>query len=185
MNTVVTSREAILATCRDLISEKGLASLNMRAVASACGLALGSIYYYFPSKNDLLIAAIESVWEDIFRLKEAGKDETSFPEYIAKCFQQIRKGIEKYPNFFTIHSISLSSNAQDKARNSMDHYLGKVREQILASIRKDARIKETAFTNGLEEDEFLDFVISNMISFLVQKRSDCRVLVEVIKRTIY
>ncbi|MGM2743209.1 TetR/AcrR family transcriptional regulator, partial [Bacillus cereus group sp. Bce013] len=60
MNTPVTSREAILATCRNLVSENGITSINMRSVAQVCQVALGSIYYYFPSKNNLLIATIES-----------------------------------------------------------------------------------------------------------------------------
>ena len=65
MNTSVTSEKDILEACRQLVSDKGLSFLNMRAVAKSCGVALGSLYYYFPSKNDLLIATIESVWEDI------------------------------------------------------------------------------------------------------------------------
>ena len=66
MNTVITSRENILETCKKIVSNKGLTAINMRLVAKECNIALGSIYYYFPSKDDLLIAIIESVWEDIF-----------------------------------------------------------------------------------------------------------------------
>lgn len=185
MSTGVTSRETILAACRQLVSERGLASLNMRTVASVCNLALGSIYYYFPSKTDLLIATIESVWEDIFHLEDQEKSETSFTAYIDRCFQQILSGIEKYPNFFTIHSISLSAGAQNKARTTMNHYLEKIKEKMNISLRKDKQVNKGAFTQGFTETAFLDFVISNIVSLLVQKRSDCRVLIEVIKRTIY
>ena len=48
MNTVVTSREQILAASRKLIAEKGWAQVNIRSVAAACGVSVGSIYNYFP-----------------------------------------------------------------------------------------------------------------------------------------
>lgn len=67
INTVVTSREAILAACREMVAEQGLGAIGMRAVAARCGVAVGSLYNYFPSKDALLAAAVESVWEEIFR----------------------------------------------------------------------------------------------------------------------
>ena len=41
MNTVVTSKEAIMAVCRQLVAEKGLMAVNMRMVAKECDIALG------------------------------------------------------------------------------------------------------------------------------------------------
>lgn len=60
------TKAKILKVCREIISNEGLASLNMRKVARLSDLAIGSLYYYFPSKDSLLTASIESVWEDIF-----------------------------------------------------------------------------------------------------------------------
>lgn len=48
--------------------EKGLSAINMRTVASACGVAVGSIYKYFPSKTDLIYATVADVWKDIFHM---------------------------------------------------------------------------------------------------------------------
>ena len=44
MNKVVTSKEEIMDVSRRLVLEKGIASLSMRAIAEACGVAVGSIY---------------------------------------------------------------------------------------------------------------------------------------------
>ena len=63
MNTVVTSREAILEECRKIVMEQGISAVNMRSVAAACGVAVGSIYNYFPSKTDLIGAAVEDAAE--------------------------------------------------------------------------------------------------------------------------
>ena len=44
MNTVVTSKEIILEASKKLIREEGLNSINIRSVACACGVSVGSIY---------------------------------------------------------------------------------------------------------------------------------------------
>ncbi len=185
LNTSVTSKEAILETCRNLVSEKGLSSLNMRAVAEACEVALGSIYYYFPSKSDLLIAAIESVWEDIFKLKSREVPQMSFIEYIDKCFEHIQLGIRKYPNFFTIHSISFLAAGQNKAHASMERYLAQIREKMLHTLQNDNRMNKAIFSESFTEADFVDFVLSNIVCFLIQKKDNCEVLLKVIESTIY
>ena len=62
MNTVVTSKEEILKTSRELIRQQGWSAVSIRSVAAACGVSVGSIYNYFESKADLMGAAVESVW---------------------------------------------------------------------------------------------------------------------------
>lgn len=185
MNISVTSKEAILRVCRQIVSEQGLSSLNMRAVAAACGASLGALYYHFPSKNDLLIATIESVWEDIFRLKDIETENLTFPEYIEQCFNYIQLGIKKYPNFFTIHSISFSSKAQGKAQSSMQKYLSQIKEQMLSSLNNDKRVNKDSFNEKFTRADFIDFMLLNIMSMLLQRHKDCSVLQEIIRRTIY
>ena len=59
MNKVVTSKEDILAVSKEMVAENGVQAINMRNVARQCGVAVGSVYNYFPSKNDLMIAVID------------------------------------------------------------------------------------------------------------------------------
>ena len=79
MNHIITSREEILHISRNLIKEKGWAAVNIRSVASACNVSVGSIYNYFHSKSDLVGATIESVWCDIFHFP---KDENIFHSFV-------------------------------------------------------------------------------------------------------
>ena len=65
MNTVITSKEEILRNSCELIQRQGWSAVNIRSVATACGVSVGSIYNYFGSKAELVSATIESVWHDI------------------------------------------------------------------------------------------------------------------------
>lgn len=43
MNTIVTSKEEILKISRDMIQQQGWSAVNIRSVAAACGVSVGSI----------------------------------------------------------------------------------------------------------------------------------------------
>ena len=48
--------ESILAAARDLIGEKGSASLKIQEIAQRAGVTAGSMYQYFPNKSAILEA---------------------------------------------------------------------------------------------------------------------------------
>jgi AcrR family transcriptional regulator len=51
-------RDRILEATLALMARGGAHGTSMRAVAAACGLNVATLYHYFPSKHDLLQAAI-------------------------------------------------------------------------------------------------------------------------------
>lgn len=51
----VAKREHILVTALDLFREKGYDATSLQEVADAAGLLKGSLYYYFKSKDHLLV----------------------------------------------------------------------------------------------------------------------------------
>ena len=53
-----TQRDRILEATLALMARGGAHGTSMRAVAAACGLNVATLYHYFPSKRDLLQAAI-------------------------------------------------------------------------------------------------------------------------------
>ena len=54
-------RDAIVAAARMIASEQGLGAVQIVPVAARAGIAAGTVYRYFPAKNDLVQALIEAV----------------------------------------------------------------------------------------------------------------------------
>jgi AcrR family transcriptional regulator len=54
-----TSREAILVATRQAIIERGPGKLTLSAVAAAAGVSRPTLYRWFPTKDDLLVAFVE------------------------------------------------------------------------------------------------------------------------------
>lgn len=184
LNPAVTSKEQILSVCRAIIAEEGVSALSMRAVAERCHVALGSLYNYFPSKDDLLTAAVESVWEDIFReaQPEPGMD---FVAYILWLFETLKGGTGPYGGFLTAHALSLSGGAKDRARGMMAQQIGKLRKELLDVLARDPLVRKGAFGEGFRADAFVDFVLSSLLALLLRGSDSCAILSEMIRRTIY
>ena len=175
-----------MLVCRRIAAEKGLKALSMRAVAGECGIALGTLYNYFSNKEELLIAAIASVWEDIFRL--ADKDETTppltFPEYVEKLFTNVSERFREYPDFFTAHSAAVASSGKGKAKNEMENCTEKIKTALLSVLHKDNSVNHKAFCDGLSEKGFVELVLDSIILLLMQQKS-CDTLIAVIRKVIY
>ena len=91
MNNIITSKEDILKASRELIKENGLNAINIRSVAKASNIAVGSIYNYFKSKEELTIAVVGSVWFDIFHPANVCLESDSFIDSVDIIFQSLEK----------------------------------------------------------------------------------------------
>ncbi|MEF9925366.1 MAG: TetR/AcrR family transcriptional regulator, partial [Raoultibacter sp.] len=60
-------KQAIQDAAYALAESEGLAALSIRSVASACGVSVGSIYNYYPTKDALLVDVIARFWGTAFR----------------------------------------------------------------------------------------------------------------------
>jgi AcrR family transcriptional regulator len=186
MNKTATSKDEIMKTCLKIAASDGLLSLNMRSVSDGCHVALGTLYNYFGSKDELLIETIGSVWNDIFSdgdKKSPVPD--SFPGYIDHLFDCIKRGASKYPNFFSSHSVSIALSDRDKAKSVMEQYFSHIRGGMADALHHDSAVRKDAFTRTFTESDFLGLILDNILFMMMQQRDDHDALIKVICRTIY
>jgi len=55
----IAQRQHILDVALSLMAQRGVDGTSMRDLAGAAGLNVASLYHYFPSKRDLLVAVLE------------------------------------------------------------------------------------------------------------------------------
>lgn len=186
LNPEITSKEEIMLVCRRIAAEKGLKALSMRAVAGECGIAPGTLYNYFSDKEELLISAIASVWQDIFSLTEQEENSPPllFSEYVEKVFANVCGRFRDYPDFFTAHSVAITESGKDKAKNAMEQCTEEIRDSLLAALRRDNAVSAKAFGDSFSEESFVEFVLDSIILLMMQQKS-CDTLITVIKKVIY
>ena len=75
MGTIASgTRERLLASARELIEEGGYAAAPVIAIAERAGVAAGTLYRHFPSKEELFVEVFRSVCEREERAMRAAAD---------------------------------------------------------------------------------------------------------------
>lgn len=185
MNTVVTSKEDILKTSRELIQRQGWSAVNIRSVAAACGVSVGSIYNYFESKAALASAAVESVWREIFHRPEDGAAFEDTQACIIWMYGQMERGCKQYPGFFTLHSLGFMQEEKAQGRQKMQQAWRHIQEELCSVLKRDARIRLNAFTEQFTVEQFAEILFSLLLSALLRQNYDPAAVLELVRRTLY
>ena len=90
-----------------------------------------------------------------------------------------------YPNFFTAHSISFASTSKQQARSTMEQYVSHIKAELSQALRADSNVRQDAFSSDFQEPEFIEFVLTNLLTLLAQQKDTCEILLEVIRRSLY
>lgn len=184
MNPPNTSREEIMRVSRKIVSEKGLPALNMRALAKECGIALGTLYNYYSDKDELVVAAIESVWQDILE-KSAPDSGVRFSQYVTQTYAHIIEKLKDYPDFLAAHSISVAGSVKGKARGMMERCFGKIRSELHAALREDKNVDRSIFSETFREEDLIEHILDTITISIINGKPDCTVLTEILDRLLY
>ena len=185
MNTVVTSREAILQTSRELIRTQGWDAVNIRNVAKACDISVGSIYNYFQNKSSLIAAAIESEWCDIFHMPENRGALESFTECVEWAYESMQRGNEKYPGFFSMHSMSFIGENKTNGQLLMEKSWRHIKAGFYTVLMQDKKVDHSIFNNDFTPQKFVDLVFSLILASLLQQDYDSSGIVSMINLVLY
>lgn len=184
VNAVVTSREEILGTCRDLIRRQGWPAVQIRTVAAACGVSVGSIYNYFGSKAELVAAAVESVWQDIFCCAEE-RAHGDLLDCLTWLYGRMEYGGRTYPGFFSLHAAGFLEEERADGKRRMERAWGQLQAELEAALRRDPRIRPDAFDRAFTPEQFAGTLFSLMLSALLRGDYDPSPVLELSRRLLY
>ena len=141
-------RDKILDVAVALAEEGGFENVRQRDVAANAGVALGTLYKRFRSKEEILCAALEREAETLERRMEmkpaVGKTHV---DRIGSFFQTITKGMLKKPQFARAVIRAMASGEEGVAK-TVASYQGRITGLIIASMRGVGRL---SFTDASEK----------------------------------
>lgn len=92
-------RRMLLAEAKKQVAERGYAKATIRSVAGACGLAAGTVYNYFPSKDMLIASFMAEDWKEC--LSRIEDSPTEDPEILLQCiYCELRGFADQYSALF-------------------------------------------------------------------------------------
>jgi AcrR family transcriptional regulator len=113
-------RQRVLVSALDLAASGGYEAVQMRDVATTAGVALGTIYRYFPSKDALLAAAMVEWMEDLERrVTQRGPRGTSTSERVYDVLRRAVSTMERQPKLAEAVITALTSDDEGAGKASI------------------------------------------------------------------
>ena len=127
-------RAAILRAAIDVFADRGYFNAQVADVARAAGVAAGTVYLYFKSKDDLLVSIFErSMRESLTAGREAVADLSDPRERLRRLARGHLARLGSDRNLAIVFQVELRQSTKFMERFSSSHlrdYLGLIREAI-------------------------------------------------------
>lgn len=170
---------------RELIQRQGWSAVNIRSVAAACGVSVGSIYNYFDSKAALVASTIESVWCEIFHRPEDGAVFQDTQACITWMYERMEYGRNQYPGFFTLHSLGFMQEDKADGKRRMQQTWQHILDGLCSVLQRDTKVRPDAFTEQFTAEKFAGVLFSLMLSALLREDYDPDAVLEIVRRILY
>lgn len=131
-------RSALLCEAKRQINEVGYGNTTIRSVASGCGVAVGTVYNYFKSKDMLIASFILEDWIGCLVAISNYPKENGY-EFLKFIHVKILEFIEKNEKLFNDKDAEHSFNISASKRH--DQLRGQLAEQIMP-IAEDKFLSE-------------------------------------------
>ena len=157
-------RNKILDAAVNLAEEGGFDNVRQRDVAAHAGVALGTLYKSFRSKEDLLSAALEREAEMLERRMEnnPAKGDTALERVLA-VFQIMTRALCRKPNYARAMLRAMASGVPEVALN-VAGYQGRVNGLLIAAMRSVGRLgyAEVTASPPTEKESTLSFLLQQL-----------------------
>lgn len=121
----------ILEEARRQIEASGYSALTIRSVASSCGVGVGTVYNYFPSKDDLVATYMLQDWKDCISIVELASQDSDSAEPVVRCmYEQLTQYAARHQSLFRDEA------AASGFVGSFSRYHTLLRSQLAQPLRK-------------------------------------------------
>lgn len=156
------NREKILFTAARLMKERGVSNISLSDIARTVKISKGTLYYYYPSKHDLVFDIAEQsmnhMTQKIFQWVEKSKEDVRPDEILKIVFDTIIRAKSRGQIHFYLMLEALSD---ETLRQRFCQEYAKWKEMILDGLNR-------ILPQGKENSLLSQIILASIYGFLLQ-----------------
>ncbi|MBR1758693.1 MAG: TetR/AcrR family transcriptional regulator [Lachnospiraceae bacterium] len=144
-------KETILAKTKEILLSEGYDALTVRSVAKASGIATGTVYNYFSSKDVMVASVMLEDWiHALHRMQEAAEEAPDVIEGLRRMSGEIRTFSRQYSHTWEQYKAGAGAVIFIKERHRQ--LIGQLVELIECLLKKHDCWKEAHLAEFLAEN---------------------------------
>lgn len=186
-NRAVISKEEVLDAAYGIAVKDGLGALSIRAVAQACGVAVGTVYNSYPTKSDLVNDVVALFWREAFAntMRPEDSEDADFIAFCRRLAKEMTQALEKFRSDF-LHDLSVLgvfdlAAARRREAASFDH----VRKGLQHALASDPAIDRSKLVGALAPEPLCDLVWQVMLDAARYRKPFDETLLALIEGAVY
>lgn len=176
-----TMRDTLLNSARDIADTEGIDAVNIRSIAKRAGIASGTVYNYFLSKDEILLALTEEYWKQTLLEMKTKITSDSFCDQLEEIYSFLKGRIEQSAGKL----MNSLRNVETAGQIRMISMQTELETAIIQSMEQDAEIRKDIWDETFTKEKFAHFITMNITMLLKARVPDITFFIIIVKRTIY
>ena len=173
-------KQLILNKSREILYNEGYLNLNMRNVAKKCGIALGTIYNYYPTKKALVLDMMTIYWKDFLALAEStAESDEPFYDKLKNIYCKLNDFIKTFKQLWLAPELY---NTPDYIESGLEKQVLFI-EKLIRIVER-ILIKEGSRNNKFTSYEMAKFIVMNFITVIQMPTFDYSSFEKILKELI-
>lgn len=174
-------RKKIIDCAIRIECDEGVDAINIRRLASETNIAVGTVYNYFESKREVLLALTEDFWVNALQEMRGTITAARFSDQIEQMISFLRV---KMNDCAEILMKGLGEDAS-AGRIRMAATQRVLHQMLAERLKLDTYVRNDVWNDDFTIESFADFVLSHLLLLMQQKERNAKTLLEIIERILY
>ncbi|MDP4180930.1 MAG: TetR/AcrR family transcriptional regulator [Bacillota bacterium] len=159
-------KDDILNATRKMLLETGYSRLNMRNIATYCGIATGTLYNYYNSKQEIVMEVLDSEWKMMLRRMDQGiKSDIDTVERLGIIYNELSVLMKDVHNFWVDSHLSIDDSELRSIKKHKEVLIKGLWERIFSLIKECGKDRDLEFLADVICKLFISYSYQQNVSY--------------------